>query len=86
MTPLEFHQHLIALSTRFHFRVTSYYRSVAANNLEHIKGHHNSRHMLWLAADIILDDATDAVPLVIECKRMGLSAFNEGDHIHIQVR
>jgi len=86
MTPLEFHQYMMMLSDRYGFRVTSYYRSARANNLPGIQGHIDSRHMLWLAMDIIMDDPFDADKLKSECSRQDLIAVDEGDHIHIQAR
>jgi uncharacterized protein YcbK (DUF882 family) len=90
MTPAHFHELLITLSTRFGFRVTSTYRSLYANrNLTTADGkpdpgHPESRHMVWLAADVVLDDPGDTAAFTKEAKRQGLVVIEEGDHLHVQ--
>jgi uncharacterized protein YcbK (DUF882 family) len=84
MTPLQFHQVMMMLSCRFPFRVTSYYRDPLSNALPSIGGVVNSRHMLWLAMDIILYHATDIQGFENEAKRQGLLVIPEPDHLHVQ--
>ena len=73
---------LMLLGLRFRFSVTSWGRSPARNLA--VGGHVNSYHMLFLAVDIILDAGEDKVIFISDAKRLGLSALDEGDHIHLQ--
>lgn len=82
MTPLDFHQTMMVLSSRFAFRETSGYRDVLSN--AQVGGHPQSRHMLWLARDVVLSHSHDIPHFVQEAKRQGLTVIDEGDHLHVQ--
>jgi uncharacterized protein YcbK (DUF882 family) len=83
MTPLEFVERMMVLSCRFPFRVTSFYRD-ALHNAE-VEGHAHSRHMFWLAMDVVLWTKGVKSTFILEAQRQGLKAVPESDHIHIQV-
>ena len=82
MNPLHFHECLITLSTRFAFSQTSGYRTAKRNAA--VGGVPDSRHRLWLACDVVLDDALDQGAFILEAERMGLKVLDEQDHLHIQ--
>lgn len=73
---------LILLGLRFRYSVTSWGRSPARNHA--VGGHPNSYHMLFLAADVVLDAGESKVDFISDAKRLGLKALDEGDHIHLQ--
>ena len=82
MTPLDFHQLMILLSTRFAFSVTSEYRT-AKHNAE-VGGVEETRHRVWMAKDIVLDNSAEEFAFTKEAKRQGLVVVAEGDHLHVQ--
>lgn len=82
MSPLQFHECLITLSTRFAFSQTSGYRTAKRNTA--VGGVPDSRHRLWLAVDVVLDDEAETAAFIKEAKRQGLVVVDEGDHLHIQ--
>ena len=84
MTPHEFLDHMMSLSARFCFRVSSSYRSMYWNGHKSIKGHTESRHQFWLANDVVLDPGEKKAAFIKECRRKGLYAKDEGDHLHVQ--
>ena len=83
MAPSEFLWRMIAMSTRYHFRVTSYYRDKQSN--DELGGHPHSRHQFWLAMDIILQNQDDRQSFMVDAKRLGLVVVDEGSHLHVQV-
>ena len=75
------------LHLRYQFSETSGHRTVYRNGL--VGGHPNSRHLLGLAMDIVLDDSFEQMDrtialLTADAERLGIKAFDEGDHIHLQ--
>lgn len=82
MTPSEFLWRMIAMSTRYPFRVTSFYRDKDSNLA--VGGHPHSRHQFWLAMDVILRNQDDKAGFITDAKRLGLVIVDEPDHIHIQ--
>ncbi len=75
---------ILTLALRFDFYITSWGRSLKHN--KSVGGKDNSRHLFWTAVDCVLDDPSEAELFHAECKRMGLTSLDEGDHIHIQTR
>jgi uncharacterized protein YcbK (DUF882 family) len=73
---------IITLSLRYDFSVTSWIRSKKHN--VQVDGSNNSRHLLGLAVDIILDDKEEIFRLKADAIRMNLIVVNEGDHLHVQ--
>lgn len=71
------------LCVQFGASVTSWHRSAKRN--AKVGGHPNSKHLVGLAVDVVLDDPANHGELLAACSRMGLKAIDEGDHIHIQV-
>jgi peptidase M15-like protein len=82
MTALDFHQLLMMLDARFSFSETSGKRTPGHNQA--VGGQPESRHCLWLARDLVLDDAGDTEAFTKEAKRQGLVVVDEGDHLHVQ--
>ena len=80
---MDFLHKILHLSCRFNFSVTSWIRSPKHN--EKVGGVRNSMHLLGLAVDVILDDWSETDVFIKACKRIGLLAITEGDHIHIQI-
>jgi hypothetical protein len=70
---------------RFPFSVTSWGRTAQRNARPEIAGKPNSRHLLWLAVDVVLDDPAKEADFMTEARRLGLGCLNERDHIHVQV-
>ena len=66
--------------------VTSWFRSHDRNRV--VGGGRASWHLAGLAVDIVLDDMSSASRelCVVRAKRIGLDAFDETDHIHLEVR
>ena len=82
MTPLQFHEVIMALSARFRFRETSGYRCKEFNT--EVGGAQMSQHQFWLARDIVLFDQAERAEFCLQARRMGLSFLIEDDHIHLQ--
>ena len=51
-----------------------------------VDGHPASRHMVWMAVDVVLDEPEEHHRLMEDAMALGLKAINEGNHIHIQVK
>ena len=64
------------------FSVTSWFRSAKRN--AQVGGHPKSKHLVGLGLDIVLDDPKDKPKMVETLRAIGLSALDEGDHLHIQ--
>ena len=73
---------MVALDGAFPYSVTSYKRSATRNAM--VGGSPKSRHLMWLGMDVILDDSVLTKDFIKACKRQGLRAIDEGDHIHVQ--
>ncbi len=82
MDAVVFSTKIVTLSIRHRMSVTSWIRSVSRN--ARVGGAANSRHMLGLAVDIVLDRDQDLEMFLSDCRRLGLRAIDEGDHIHVQ--
>ncbi len=62
--------------------VTSWIRSPSRNKL--VGGATNSRHLLGLAVDIVLDDRASDLAIFKKCaEQLDLWLLDETDHIHI---
>lgn len=61
------------------FALTSWYRTPAGNAA--VRGHADSQHLLGLAADFVVRDPQLTVTALTG---QGLTALNEGDHVHVQ--
>jgi len=78
----DFTQKIYLLSMIYPFSVISWIRSHKRNKAVH--GHPISRHILGLAVDVILDNASDTEAFCKEVKRMGLKYKVYKTHIHVQ--
>lgn len=85
MTLEDFVSTLRTLNARFPFSTTSWGRTPKRNASADVRGKPNSRHLLWLAVDVVLDEPAEMAAFMAECKRQGLKMLDEGDHIHLQV-
>ena len=84
MGPLDFHVLLMALDAHYPFSVTGGKRTAKRN--KKVGGHPDSRHLQWMAVDVVLDNLGDQWKFVDECLRQSLQVEIEKDHIHVQVR
>jgi hypothetical protein len=50
-----------------------------------VGGKEDSKHLVGLACDCMLDDPHQSVGFIARCADLGLAAFPETDHIHVQV-
>jgi hypothetical protein len=62
--------------------VTSWFRTEKRNAAEH--GHTNSWHLDGLGADLVPDDPAKKPFLILAAAQLGLQAFDEGDHVHVE--
>lgn len=83
MTPTHFLETMMAIDALYPFSVTGGKRTHKRNAL--VGGVTKSRHLLWLAMDVVLDESEQAQDFVAECTRQGLLALIESNHIHVQV-
>ena len=85
MGPHEYLDCKLALAAKYRFSTTSGLRSVDRNFKE--KCHKNSRHLLFLADDCVLDWPKQYLrSFVADARRMGLRAIIESDHVHLQTK
>ena len=82
MTTTEFLSLITTLRNRYPFSVTSWLRTPKRN--KEVGGVANSRHLLGLAVDTVLDAEGDKPAFIADVGRLGLKALDEGDHIHVQ--
>ena len=84
MNAMEFRLAVMTLAQRHRFSETSGLRTAKRNKA--VGGNKNSRHLLGLAVDVVLDDMGKGPreALIADARRMGLVAVYEGDHIHLQ--
>jgi len=80
---LVFDELLILLHAEFNFSDTSGWRTAAHNAT--VGGVEDSKHLVGLARDCVLDDPTMTAQFIARCLALGLAAFHETDHIHVQV-
>ncbi len=83
MTPFEFFSALQAYCGRTGASVTSYYRTPLHNASPEVKGHPNSLHMLWLAADVTYDQPIPRAERELAARRVGIKILIEADHDHL---
>ena len=79
----EFTSLVMALAASFRLSVTSWGRSPARNAA--VGGVGDSLHLVWLAVDVVLDDAVQTEAFVHAARRVGLEVQSEADHVHLQV-
>lgn len=90
MTPTDFHDLMRAIRTKYHGSVTGGARTIKRNAT--VGGDPNSRHLLDLAEDVVLDEmAADGPSFQQECRRQGLICEHEyvgteREHYHVQTR
>lgn len=74
---------ILQLCRRYAGSITSWIRTPTRN--AKVGGTPTSQHITGTAVDIVLDNPKDADNLIKTAKQLGLQAFNEQDHIHIEV-
>ena len=84
LSPLDFAAIILELALHFKFSVTSWGRTAKRNKA--VGGHPASRHLRWLAVDVVLDNAKDKPFFLKVITEAGLSFLDEGDHIHVQTK
>ena len=82
MTPLQFHEALMAYCRRLNASTTSYGRTVKHNH--DVGGVPQSAHQFWLACDVVYDAPVDRELAKDTGERLGLFVYREGDHDHLQ--
>lgn len=95
MSPQEFKNILHPIIFRYNGSATSGIRSAKRN--AKVGGSLDSRHLQDMAEDVVLDTPNKLITIKKrkiktstafknECRRQGLIAVNEGDHIHCQTK
>jgi len=79
---MRFEDKIRCLALLFELSVTSWIRSKSRNAA--VGGAANSRHLLGLAVDVVLDDPGARVFFESHAKTLGLQVIDEGDHLHVQ--
>lgn len=72
-----------SLSAMFDFSVVSWFRTKSRNAA--VGGHPQSKHLRGLAVDVVLNQGITKAAFIREANISGLTAIDEGDHIHVQV-
>jgi uncharacterized protein YcbK (DUF882 family) len=79
---MRFEDKIRLLAVLFPLSVTSWLRSRKHN--EQVGGVTNSRHLLGLAVDVVLDDTTQTAEFRVLAIQLGLQVIIEEDHVHVQ--
>jgi len=79
---MRFEDKIRCLALLFDLSVTSWIRSREHNRS--LDGVADSRHLLGLAVDIVLDDFRETADFRIHAVSLGLQVFHEVDHLHVQ--
>lgn len=83
MSVSEFATVVFVLGRIYGLSVTSWGRTAARN--EAVGGVRTSKHLSWLAVDVVPDDRSVLEELSAAAARLGLMLIDEHDHLHIQV-
>lgn len=79
---MEFAEKIFHLAAAFSFSVTSWIRSAARNKA--VGGVADSRHLVGLAVDVVLDEGQEKAAFLKAAGSLGLQVIDEGDHLHVQ--
>lgn len=82
MDIFSFSVRVFALCFKHHGSVSSWGRTEKHN--QEVGGVDNSYHLLWIGADVVLDDMVKNPAFEIDAGELGLKAILEGDHYHLQ--
>ena len=74
---------LARLATTRRISVTSWWRTDRHN--EKVGGLTNSRHLIGLGVDIVLDPGEDRAAVIADARELGLQVVDEGDHVHLEL-
>jgi hypothetical protein len=81
---LEFMQKIISIALATNASITSWIRSQKHN--KDVGGSEYSLHLAGLAVDLIFDTPADKLLAIHYAERFDLTAIDEGDHLHIQIK
>ena len=79
---MRFEDKIRLLAVLYPLSVTSWLRSRKHNG--QVGGVADSRHLLGLAVDVVLDNTNDTMDFELMAKGIGLQVIAEGDHLHVQ--
>lgn len=79
---MDFPAKVLYLATAFNLSITSWIRSRKRNDA--VGGVSDSRHLVGLAVDVVLDAGESREGFLRECKALGLQVIDEKDHLHVQ--
>ena len=77
-----FTHRLYAVLAVHSFSVTSWGRTPYRNKA--VGGKPGSKHLGWLAVDLVEDPQTDRQGLIQDLHMIGFGVVDEGDHLHVQ--
>jgi hypothetical protein len=80
--PFDFIEMVVLICSKHRGSISSWGRTPKRN--KEVGGHPNSYHMLWLGADVILDEMIKNERFENDAGKFGLLAIYEGDHYHLQ--
>ena len=84
----DFVRKIFILGDEFDFSITSWKRTLKRNIMVGSKFPGTSKHLIWLAMDIVLDDITKKDSFLKRVKELGLHYIDEyltgKMHVHIQ--
>jgi uncharacterized protein YcbK (DUF882 family) len=79
---MRFEDKIRLLAVLYPLSVTSWLRSRKHNG--QVGGVADSRHLLGLAVDVVLDDTNQVAEFHSQAATLGLQVIIEGDHLHVQ--
>jgi len=79
---MRFEDKIRCLAMLFRFSVTSWIRSRKRN--DDVGGVADSRHLIGLAVDVVLDDGMQRGEFIVHADMLNLDVIIEGDHLHVQ--
>ncbi len=74
---------LLILEQAHAFSITSWARTPTRNRIK--GGRPTSYHLDWCAVDAVPEPEVDRVAFTRACFNLGLEAYDEGDHVHIEL-
>lgn len=75
---------VLSLGCVYNVSVTSWGRTPKHNKA--VGGEKDSKHMQWLAVDLVIDEERDREPVIRYLRDCGCFVLDEGTHIHVHSR